>query len=711
MRAPWAFACLLFSGSLIAQPSPGKVSFTGEGCSDWIGRSMMVFHDSTATMTVEDVVSSNAFQSSDRSILNLGVSDAAHWLRFDVANMAREGMPWIMVQYPEIEALDIHLSRNGVFERIVAAGQTRPLDPSVQSTPIYGFELPVVPGEHATVLIRARSAKQLQLPIAICSEASFQSYSTTRNFWIGGFIGIMLVMALYNLFVYLSIRDSSYLLYVVYIVLVCLTQVSLLGLLGYHLQGWGVWIVPNASLILTCLTAIAAGVFMQRFLRVDRYLRTYGKVTMVFNGLLVVGVAIALSGHASIGYQMGQGVAGTYAFYQVFVAIVIRRRGSRSAIFFLLAWTVFLFGVVVFVLKDKNVLPYNAFTNYTMPVGSVIEVVLLSFGLADRINILRREKERSQADALRVSQENERIIRDQNTVLEQKVTERTHELRQANTDLKQAQSQLVNSEKMASLGQLTAGIAHEINNPVNFISSNIPPLRRNLGEMVEVLQRYRSLGSTIDTPEIKALRLEEEAMGIDDSIAETSDMLASIENGASRTAEIVRGLRNFSRLDESDLKAADVNEGLRNTIAVLSPQVRQRVRIEQELGDLPVVECYPGKLNQVFMNLLTNAAQAVTTKFPEGGGEVRVSTRMDGDRITVTITDNGPGFTPEVKARMFEPFFTTKGVGEGTGLGLSIAYGIIEKHNGTIEADSGPGMGATFRIVLPIVQQQNAKRA
>jgi signal transduction histidine kinase len=296
-------------------------------------------------------------------------------------------------------------------------------------------------------------------------------------------------------------------------------------------------------------------------------------------------------------------------------------------------------------------------------------------------------------------------------VLEQKVTERTQELRESNEHLKRTQSQLVNSEKMASIGQLTAGIAHEINNPVNFISSNIPPLRRNISEMMEVLQRYRTINAGSTVPEISELRETEDQLGIDDSISETTEILNSIENGAGRTAEIVRGLRNFSRLDEGDLKAADVNEGLRSTLAVLSPHVRDKVKIDLDLGGLPAIECYPGKLNQVFMNILTNAAQACKTVHPEGGGLITVRTRTEGEHVEVLITDNGPGFTAEVKNRMFEPFYTTKGVGEGTGLGLSIAYGIIEKHEGSIDAESAPGEGATFRILLPIQRQPNAKRA
>ena len=707
MRAPVLIVAILFPWLVLTAGTSGSgVVFNGVSSIGWIGDQCEVFHDNTNALDIDGAIGVPGFARVGSPVLNLGVSPAAHWVRFELRNTAHEGRPWILVQYPEIEELDVFLLQNGLITMIASVGQLRPLDALVQTSPLYGFAIPLDREEAGMVYLRARSSKQLQLPITICSAKEFHEYGTTRIFWIGGFIGIMLVMALYNLFVFISVRDRSYFLYVLFIAFVCLTQTSLLGFLGYHLLDLGAGLAANASLILTCLTAITAGAFMEYFLEASRYLKSYRKITMAFNVLLLLGVALALAGFPALGYQMGQAIAGIYALYQVYGAIRIRRQGSRPAQFFLLAWSLFLFGVVMFVLKDKNVIPYNAFSTYTMPIGSVAEVVLLSFGLADRINILRREKELSQAEALRISLENEQIIREQNVLLERKVGERTLELRQSNEHLKQTQSQLVNAEKMASIGQLTAGIAHEISNPVNFITSNIAPLRRDLEDMLEVLGKYRATSGN-DPRLMEIVKLEQD-LGLDDSIAEIKDLLGSIEEGAGRTAEIVRGLRNFSRLDEDGLKPADINEGLRSTITVLAPQIRDQLTIEIDLAELPEVECHPGKLNQVFMNMLTNAAQSVRKRHPGGEGCVNVITRQENGAAVVVIRDNGMGMPPEVRSRIFEPFFTTKDVGEGTGLGLSIAYGIIEKHHGRIEVDSVEGQGAEFRIILPM-QQPNTR--
>jgi signal transduction histidine kinase len=424
---------------------------------------------------------------------------------------------------------------------------------------------------------------------------------------------------------------------------------------------------------------------------------------MVLIGITLV---IYLLGWRGLGYKMAQGLSGSYSLLLIAIAAMAQRAGSRAARFFLGAWGFFLAGVVVYILRDLGILPWNDLTTYSIPLGSAIEGVLLSFGLADRINVLRREKERSQAEALTALQENERLVRDQNVMLEYKVKQRTAALQESNEHLKRTQAQLVSAEKMASLGQLTAGIAHEINNPINFITSNIAPLRRNIGEIVEVMQEYRRVDPAQAAAQLADLRVREERLGISESIAELDDIINSIAEGSTRTAEIVRGLRNFSRLDESDLKDADLNEGLRSTLAVLQPQFKDKVDIRLELGALPKVECFPGKVNQVFMNILTNGAQATLARMDGRPREVVATTRDLGDQVEVVITDTGVGMSPEVQARIFDPFFTTKAVGEGTGLGLSIVYGIIEDHHGSIAVESTPGVGTTFRIQLPIHQQR-----
>ncbi|HET7819478.1 MAG TPA: ATP-binding protein, partial [Bacteroidia bacterium] len=335
--------------------------------------------------------------------------------------------------------------------------------------------------------------------------------------------------------------------------------------------------------------------------------------------------------------------------------------------------------------------------------GTTLEVLLFSFALADRINILKKEKEDSQRAALEALKENEKIVREQNIVLETKVKERTVELETSNKNLKDAQSQLVNAEKMASLGQLTAGIAHEINNPINFVVSNVKPLKRDVEDILLLLTKYGEIQDDKNLSEkLKNIKELKEQLDADYLIEEINQLLKGIDEGASRTSEIVRGLKNFSRLDEDDLKLADIHEGIDSTLAVLNNNiVKAGVTIVKEYNKFPPIECYPGKLNQVFMNILNNAIQVLVSSKADHG-EIRIKTALIEKTVRISIKDNGPGMTEEVKHKIFEPFFTTKNVGEGTGLGLSIAYGIIEKHKGEIHVESAPGNGAEFIITLPV---------
>ncbi|HMC97652.1 MAG TPA: ATP-binding protein, partial [Flavobacteriales bacterium] len=238
------------------------------------------------------------------------------------------------------------------------------------------------------------------------------------------------------------------------------------------------------------------------------------------------------------------------------------------------------------------------------------------------------------------------------------------------------------------------------------------PLRRNIGEIVEIMNGYRSVAAHNAAEELRTLKEREQQLGLGESIEELDGIIDSIAEGSSRTAEIVRGLRNFSRLDEDDLNESDLNEGLRSTLAVLAPQYRDKVRIDVQWGDVPRVECYPGKVNQVFMNILTNAVQATLARTDDEPRLIRVTTSLLDDHVVVSIKDNGIGMSDAVKARMYDPFFTTKAVGEGTGLGLAIVYGIIEDHQGNITVDSEVGQGTEFRILLPLRHARlNERRA
>ena len=269
------------------------------------------------------------------------------------------------------------------------------------------------------------------------------------------------------------------------------------------------------------------------------------------------------------------------------------------------------------------------------------------------------------------------------------------QLANSKTELERLQAQLVHTEKMASLGQLAAGIAHELNNPAGFIFGNMDLLGDYLSKLQSLLDVYDQPTLPADAMQVNALKTEikyERLMG------DLGSIIADCREGAERICDVVKNLRLFSRLDEAEIKKVDIHSGIDSTVRLLSRYFSGgQVTLRRDYSDLPPISCYAGQLNQVWMNLLVNAAQAIHEH-----GEVSISTKLEQVSIVVAISDTGGGIPEEQLSRIFDPFFTTKPVGEGTGLGLSISYGIIERHGGTIMVESQPGAGTTFTVRIPI---------
>ena len=550
----------------------------------------------------------------------------------------------------------------------------------------------------------------------MASSSELRAFSLARDLFYAFYVGIMVVMLLYNLVLYFTVRDRSYLLYTLFLIGVACSQLFLEGYQGILL---GVDSTTWLGMRLVHLIGIFSGVttilFVQRFLHLKRtaprYHQLFRAFVVAYGGVL----AVLLLGFLNLSFSLINAVA-SVAVLVIPASLEARKQGQKSATFLLIAFTAFLLSVTVFALKEFGVLPHTLWTRFAMPVGSIVQLVLLSIALADRINQLKKESSKAREEKLRVSQLNERMVKEQNQVLESKVRERTEALESQNEsleaalqELKVAQDQLVQNEKLASIGQLTAGIAHELNNPINFVSSSAQSLRRDFEDVSEVMERVLALGP--DDPELQgaitALQEKIASLDLGFTMKEIEELLTGIEDGAQRTTAIVKGLRIFSRMDGDEASKASINELLESTSVILRSSFREEASVVLELSpDDTVVMCQPGKLNQVFMNLISNAVQAtVMSGKPFAEREVRVRTRrvMQGEEasVQVAIADNGVGMDEDTQAQIFDPFFTTKEVGEGTGLGLSIVKGILDDHRATLELESKPGEGTTFLITFP----------
>ena len=339
--------------------------------------------------------------------------------------------------------------------------------------------------------------------------------------------------------------------------------------------------------------------------------------------------------------------------------------------------------------------------------------------LEKKVRILTKKLDRSEAERQELEVANElrelvlknviRELGESQTVLEN----RSHSLEFALNDLKNLQTKLVESEKMSALGVMVAGVAHEINNPVGFIRGNLEHAQTYLKELFELVHLYQQ--QYPDPGDIIQKRLKE--IELDFLEADSKDLFQSMQVGSDRISEIVLSLRNFSRLDEAELKFVDLHEGIDNTLMILQHRLkanehRPAIEVVKHYSDLPLVECYAGKINQVFMNLLANAIDALEENdFSRSFQELATNpsriliktTQPTSKQVQITIADNGSGIPEAIRSRLFDPFFTTKPVGKGTGLGLSISYQVVtEKHGGKLWCDSTVGKRTEFMIELPI---------
>lgn len=711
-RLPCLFIVLLFALVVKGQNIP--IVYSDPTSNLNVKGKLAVLEDPSNSLSYVDVISSSRFQISKNEVPNIDVSSSTFWYKFSITNQTSEKELFIELAYPIIDSLELlTVAKDGTFS-VIKTGEYIPYYRRLFQHQNYIFPISIPYKETHTYFLKINTVEQAQIPIVIGTSKTLFTSTTISDLIFGLYAGLIIGLFFYNIFIYLTVKSTVYLYYILYIFFVGFTQACVQGYSSRFFYPNSAELADIMMVIAPALSGVFALYFFDNFLNLKRKNKYFHYGIIFFLILYTIVIVVGSIGYYRFAAKSVQIVAMLGSLFVLAIAARLSYKGSRQAKFFLVSWTLFLISVIIFVMKNFGVLPYNYYTYYALQVGSALEVILLSFALADKINILQAQTLASNAAALKAAQDSEQFMIAQNALLDGLVKERTQELEKTNIDLEQSfrnlqekESQLVESEKMASLGQLTAGIAHEINNPINFVTSNVKPLKRDVDILVELVGQVEAIGVSEGLSADKQKQIEELKTDLDyDYLRNEIDyLLNGISDGASRTAEIVKGLRVFSRLDEDDLKNADINEGLSSTLVIVNHMLNNAVAVDKQYSGIPLIECYPGKLNQVFLNMMGNAIYAIHKRWHgQPGGKLTLKTSNDETHIHVSISDNGIGMDEATRKKLFEPFFTTKDVGEGTGLGLSIAYNTILKHNGTVDVVSEKGVGTEFIIKLPINQ-------
>lgn len=672
-----------------------------------IGKSVG-YHFESSRISISNLLKKNiVFKKANQSALNLGATKDYVWLKIPITNNTNSYNFKLNFAYPIVDEITFfHPTLESEFDSITYREDNvfsrKFVDPD------YLFDIFLEKNKTTTFYARLKMTEQVILPIYIQSEQTNTMLIKNRSFWNGIYAGVALIMFLYNLFIYFSTKDRSYLWYVGYVLFVASTH---LWIKGYSLNFIHESISVPGNLLTTfsCMATICGLLFTRNFLNTRQKLpkMDIGISALIAFNIVAISIDFFISKH--LGFILMQLITSVAIFYILIMAYYLLFKKQREAYYFTAGWTVLLLGSIIFLAKDSGILPYNMFTSYSMQIASGFEMAILSLALAARINTYRKEKVESRKKEIQALKENEELILKQRETLEQKVEERTNELKTSNEELKEAlisikkaQQKLIESEKMASLGQLTAGVAHEINNPINFVSANISPLKRGLDEVKELIKNYQLLNKDnfdVQLAEIK--RLEEE---IDYEYLETElyEIIESIQVGAKRTSDIVKSLKHFARADQDRKSYSDVNECINTTLKIVNNKLGE-IELHKNLAPLPEINCYPGKLNQILLNLFVNAIDAIDAQsHSEYKGILEINSKLEGETVAITVKDNGIGIPEEAQKKLFDPFYTTKEVGKGTGLGLSLVYSFVELHNGTITFDTSKENGTTFTVTIPV---------
>lgn len=682
---------LLKTATVIAQ-SP-IIELSPETSNYDIGTSTTYYEDKTERLKIEHILSSEIdkqFVVSKNEALVFGITTSSFWVKITARNKKPLQLSrWILtVDYPPLDYISLYQKDKTGKWISQELGDRLPFTSRAIPHYKFAFVLSMPDTSLHTFYLKVRNGGSVVIGPHIESEKYFVEDSQIGSIGYGFFMGALVIMFFYNLFLYFSLKDISYLAYVCFIFINLLCQLCYSGHISQYLFPDNPLMANKMLPISVALTPMAISFFTITFLNTRKFTPILHKILLLIGVIAFINFLISVFFTAHVaGY--GNGVNISFSLVIVIIAGVVNLiKGNQSARFFLLAWSFVAVGGAIITLKSFGVHFPNFIARNGSMISALIEIVMLSIALADKYNLFKKEKESAQLEILKL---NENATK----VLEQKVTERTAELNYSLARLKTTQNQLIQREKLASLGELTSGIAHEIQNPLNFVN-NFSEVSR---ELIDELEEELKAGN----PDI--------AFEIATDLKEN---LSKINQHGNRASDIVKGMLEHSRNNTGEPISSDINALVEEYLRLSYNGYKTKnkdfnVELVKSFDEnLPKLELIPQDIGRVLVNIINNAFHAIASvnnNERENGyiPTLAISTLKSTDKVRILIKDNGIGIAEKVKHKIFEPFFTTKPTGQGVGLGLSLAHDIIAKgHGGTIDVESQEGIGTTFIIELPI---------
>ena len=628
-----------------------------------------VFEDKTRKISISVIKDPEfkGFVQAGKRDFNRGLTSSTVWYKFKLINQT--GDRWIIkIGKPTLEEATLYLPRSDGSLDSIKSSYLQNIGSREYKVNNFLMTLNFPDGKVQEFFLKVRSNHSMQVPIEIATLDSLLVSGHYKDIWAGIYLGLIFVMVLYNFFIFLSLKDIAYLYYVLYTLFIGLL-ISMHETYPFDLFWPNMGFLNAYQDILTSLAGVFGILFMMKFLNTKVITPKIHKTLYFIMAIYIIALILVFF-KFTLTAAIFEEIAGlSSSLFVLFAVIYIYRLGYKEARYYLIAWSAFIVGIILFVLSDARILILYTDNIDTLQIGSAIESLFLSFALADRFNTYKKEKEA--------------LVLEQNVLLESKVNERTSELSTALLELKETQDQLILHEKLASLGKMTSGIAHEIQNPLNFVN-NFSDLSREL------------------ITEAKEATTEEERNEI---LNDLDKNLEKIHHHGKRADSIVKNMLMHSRSSPMTKEATDINGLVNEAInfsynAIKSKNIGFTCEVIKDLDPhMPEVHVIAQDMSRVLLNLFNNAFYAVKDK-PDA--KVEVSTKLKGKLCEIRIRDNGSGMPEHIKQKIFEPFFTTKPSGEGTGLGLSICYDIIKTHNGELKVDTKENEYTEFNITFAI---------